>query len=162
MLASLISQLAALESLTETQISAAIEQLTDDSIPVAIKAEFLVVLARKGETVAEIAAFARELRKRAVLPKLNNALRSRAILDVVGTGGDRLGTFNISTTAALVANWAFIPPYRAFSFDAGTLQRVGVFTVVALLISSMAASIVMTTGCGSSSTSTISTASSAT
>jgi anthranilate phosphoribosyltransferase len=102
-LASLIRQLAELESLTETQISTAIEQLADETIPAAIKAEFLVVLARKGETVDEIAVFARELRKRAVLPELNSTLRSREILDVVGTGGDRLGTFNISTTAALVA-----------------------------------------------------------
>jgi anthranilate phosphoribosyltransferase len=102
-LESLIQQLTASEALTDVQICQAIEQLIDESVPTAVKADFLISLARKGETAVEIAVFARELRARAILPKINGALRSREILDVVGTGGDRLGTFNISTTAALVA-----------------------------------------------------------
>ena len=66
------------------------------------KAEFLTALARRGETVAEIAGFARALRQRAVEPPIDAATRARQILDVCGTGGDRLNTFNISTTVALV------------------------------------------------------------
>lgn len=102
----LIKQLVALEALTDSQICQAIDQLVDESVPVTLKAEFLGSLARKGETGAEIGVFARELRARAILPQINGTLRSREILDVVGTGGDRLGTFNISTTAALVATAA--------------------------------------------------------
>jgi anthranilate phosphoribosyltransferase len=102
-LESLVRHLAALESLTESQIRQAVEQLVDESVPVAVKADFLSTLARKGETGAEIAAFAHELRVRAIRPVINGALRASEILDVVGTGGDRLGTFNISTAAALVA-----------------------------------------------------------
>lgn len=68
-----------------------------------VKADFLSELARKGETPAEITAFARELRARAVQPRLDDSLRSGELLDVVGTGGDRLSTFNISTTVALLA-----------------------------------------------------------
>jgi anthranilate phosphoribosyltransferase len=60
-------------------------------------------LAQKGETFEEIAAFARELRERAVQPFLDARTRTGGILDVCGTGGDRLGTFNISTTVAIVA-----------------------------------------------------------
>src|SRR4029077_11091643 len=41
--------------------------------------------------------------ERAVQPAIDDELRQHEILDVVGTGGDRLSTFNISTTAALVA-----------------------------------------------------------
>ena len=63
---------------------------------------FLAALAQKGETPDEIAAFARALRDKSIPPPLDAETRAREILDVVGTGGDRLGTFNISTTAAIL------------------------------------------------------------
>ncbi|HZR20630.1 MAG TPA: anthranilate phosphoribosyltransferase [Verrucomicrobiae bacterium] len=103
MLELLTQHLTARQSLTELQICEAVEQLVDESVPVENKAEFLSRLAHKGETGAEIAIFARELRARAIRPLIDGSLRAREILDVVGTGGDRLGTFNISTAAALVA-----------------------------------------------------------
>lgn len=106
MLEELNRQLAASESLTEAQVGLAVGQLVDATVPVETKAEFLSGLARKGETAVEIAGFARELRARAVQPVLDNQLRTREILDVVGTGGDRLSTFNISTTVALIASAA--------------------------------------------------------
>ena len=103
MLTKLINQLIALESLDALQIRLAVEQLVDEAVPAALKADFLGHLSRKGETADEIAAFARELRGRAIQPQLDDQLRVGEILDVVGTGGDRLSTFNISTTVALVA-----------------------------------------------------------
>ena len=106
MLEDLTRQLAALESLTEAQVAQAVEQLADEGVPVGAKAAFLSNLAYKGETVAEIAGFARALRARAIQPLLDGKLRAREILDVVGTGGDRLSTFNISTTVALIASAA--------------------------------------------------------
>lgn len=67
------------------------------------KAEFLIALARKGETIEEISAFARALREKSIVPPIDPLWRgSREILDVCGTGGDQVGTFNISTTVALV------------------------------------------------------------
>ena len=78
------------------------DQLLDESINAELKADFLCRLAQKVETPAEIAAFARELRTKSVQPPLDAETRSREILDVCGTGGDRLNTFNISTTVALV------------------------------------------------------------
>jgi anthranilate phosphoribosyltransferase len=96
-------QLAASRHLTEEQVRVAVEQLVEDRVPAATKADFLCQLASKGETVEEITAFARALRARAVQPVLDAATRARVILDVVGTGGDRLSTFNISTATALVA-----------------------------------------------------------
>jgi anthranilate phosphoribosyltransferase len=98
-----IPQLAASQPLSDEQVRLAVEQLVAEAVPAALKADFLTQLARKGETIGEIAAFARELRARAVQPVLDGELRSSLILDVVGTGGDRLSTFNISTTVALLA-----------------------------------------------------------
>ncbi len=103
MLTDLSKQIAAGQTLSDEQVSAAVAQLTDSEVAPAVKADFLAALAARGETVAEIAAFARELRARAVTPKLDPATRKGEILDVCGTGGDRLHTFNISTTVAVVA-----------------------------------------------------------
>jgi len=95
-------QLAAGRPLADAQVRLAVEQLTDENIPAAAKAGFLAALAQKGETPDEIAAFVRALRDKSVSPPLDAETRAREILDVVGTGGDRLGTFNISTTAAIL------------------------------------------------------------
>ncbi len=88
--------------LADEQVAAAVAQLVDESVPATLKADFLCELARKIETPAEIAAFARELRAKSIAPPLDPETRARTILDVCGTGGDRLNTFNISTTVALV------------------------------------------------------------
>jgi anthranilate phosphoribosyltransferase len=98
----LIALLAARQNLTAAQIGWAVEALLEESVPLELKAAFLIQLALKGETAAEITAFARELRQRAHAAPLDGETRARGILDVVGTGGDRLGTFNISSTAALI------------------------------------------------------------
>ncbi len=95
-------QLAAGRPLTDEQVRLAVEQLADEKLPAAAKADFLAALAQKGETPDEIAAFARALRDKSIPPPLDAETRAREILDVVGTGGDRLGTFNISTTAAIL------------------------------------------------------------
>jgi anthranilate phosphoribosyltransferase len=97
-----IPQLATARPLADEQVRLAVEQLTDEKVPAAGKAAFLSALAQKGETPGEIAAFARELRDKSIQPPLDAETRAREILDVVGTGGDRLGTFNISTTTAIV------------------------------------------------------------
>jgi len=79
-----------------------VEWLIEETIAAEIKADFLTALARKGETPDEISAFARALRAKSIQPPIDEQTRNREILDVVGTGGDRLGTFNISTAAAII------------------------------------------------------------
>ncbi len=103
MLEKFIPQLAAARPLADEQVRLAVEQLTDEKVPAAGKAAFLSALAQKGETPGEISAFARALRDKSIQPSLDAETRAREILDVVGTGGDHLSTFNISTTVALVA-----------------------------------------------------------
>src|SRR5258708_24510059 len=60
----------------------------------------LTALAGKGETAAEVAAFANAFRARALNPGVE-AWAPRAI-DIVGTGGDHAGGFNISSVVVLV------------------------------------------------------------
>lgn len=59
---------------------------------------FLTALRMKGETIDEITACATAMRDKAV--KLSPPF---PVMDIVGTGGDEVGTFNISTTSAFVA-----------------------------------------------------------
>jgi anthranilate phosphoribosyltransferase len=98
----LTRQLAGGGALTDEQVSGAAGELTGDRETAEVKADFLAALARKGETTEEIAAFAQALRAMSIAPPLDAETRSRIIIDVCGTGGDRLNTFNISTTVALV------------------------------------------------------------
>ena len=101
-LETLTEQLGRGQSLAGEQITGAVNALTQETVSVEAKANFLTALAKKGETFEEIAAFANELRHRAVQPSLDAETRAREILDVCGTGGDHLGTFNISTTVAII------------------------------------------------------------
>lgn len=102
MLENLTAQLAHRRPLTSEEVTAAVAWLAAADIAAETKAAFLTALAQKGETVEELAAFARELRGKSITPPLDTETRAREILDVCGTGGDRLNTFNISTTVAII------------------------------------------------------------
>jgi anthranilate phosphoribosyltransferase len=84
--------------LTRPQVAAAVAALLDPAVPDADKATFLTALAQRGETADEIAAFALELRARAVDP----GLPTDRLLDIVGTGADGAHTFNISSCTMFV------------------------------------------------------------
>jgi anthranilate phosphoribosyltransferase len=71
------------------------------------KAAFLVALADKGETAGEIAAFATVLRALAVDPGV--AEWAPRAIDIVGTGGDHAGGFNVSSLVVLVLASAGVP-----------------------------------------------------
>jgi anthranilate phosphoribosyltransferase len=62
-------------------------------------AALIVALRMKGETVEEIAGFARVMRDYAISVPIST---DKVVVDTCGTGGDTLKTFNISTAAALV------------------------------------------------------------
>jgi len=128
-------QLADARPLTGEQIRQAVEHLADEKVSADVKADFLAALAKKGETPEEIAAFARALRDKSIQPPLDAETRSREILDVVGTGGDRLSTFNISTTVAILCAAAGVTVAkhgnRAVTSQAGSadvLEALGIRT----------------------------------
>jgi anthranilate phosphoribosyltransferase len=90
------------QDLTPDQIVRAADALLDESVPAAEKADFLCALSDKGESPAEIAAFANAFLERAVTPTLDRETIGKPLLDVCGTGGDKLNLFNISTTSVFV------------------------------------------------------------
>ena len=90
------------QDLSPDQIVRAADALLDESVPAAEKADFLCALSDKGESPAEIAAFANAFLERAVTPTLDRETIGKPLLDVCGTGGDKLNLFNISTTSVFV------------------------------------------------------------
>jgi len=85
--------------LTETQAFAVASRIMAGELTPSQIAGLLVALRMKGETVPEITGFARAMRQRAT--KID--LQGDDLVDTCGTGGDGVGTFNISTVAAIVA-----------------------------------------------------------
>lgn len=137
MLKSLTISLRDRAALTVEHVQTAVEALILESIAVEDKVDFLVALAQKGETPEEIAGFAAELRKRSVQPELHPKTREGDILDVCGTGGDKLNTFNISTTVAIIAAAAGVTVAkhgnRAITSQSGSadvLEELGVPTTL--------------------------------
>lgn len=68
------------------------------------KAAFLTAMTMKGETIGEITAAARVMRRHS-----ERFLNDMDVLEIVGTGGDHANTFNISTTSAFVISALGIP-----------------------------------------------------
>lgn len=124
----LLAQLTAGMDLDAQDTAWAMDQVMSGVATPAQVAAFLVALRVKGETAAEIAGLAQGM--------LSHARRiriTRRAVDVVGTGGDRAHTVNISTMAALVAAAAGAPVVkhgnRAASSQCGTadvLEALGV------------------------------------
>jgi anthranilate phosphoribosyltransferase len=74
--------------------------ILDGSASTAQIAAFLVALSMKGETADELLGFAQAMREKMV--RVDAKLSGETLLDTCGTGGDRSGTFNISTVAMFV------------------------------------------------------------
>jgi len=84
------------------QVEAAAAALLEEGGDVATRVEFLKALAEKGETPEEIAAFVEAFLDHAVVPPLDAGATGLPLLDVCGTGGDKLHLFNVSTTSMFV------------------------------------------------------------
>ncbi|MDR7446799.1 MAG: anthranilate phosphoribosyltransferase [Armatimonadota bacterium] len=92
-------------SLTAEEAAAVMGEIMDGQATPAQIGALITALRMKGETPEEIAGFAVAMRQRAhrIEPQVPT------FVDVVGTGGDRSGTFNISTVAAFVVAGAGVP-----------------------------------------------------
>jgi anthranilate phosphoribosyltransferase len=84
--------------LSEAEMMAAMEEVMEGQAMPAQIGSLITALRMKGETVEEVTGAARIMRQKAT--HINAC--ATTIVDTCGTGGDRLNTFNISTTAAFV------------------------------------------------------------
>jgi anthranilate phosphoribosyltransferase len=91
-------------TLTLDEARGAMGSVMDGEATPAQLAALLVALRMRGETVEELAGFAAAMRERVV-----HVDAPDGIVDTCGTGGDGSGTFNISTTAALVVAACGVP-----------------------------------------------------
>jgi anthranilate phosphoribosyltransferase len=118
------------KDLTEQEAAAVLRAMTDETVPAATSGAVLVALRSKGETAAEVRGFAgamRELSRRVVLPA------GMPAADIVGTGGDSSGSFNLSTGTALLAAGCGVPIVKhgnrsisSRSGSADVLEQLGV------------------------------------
>ncbi len=105
MFSHLLDKLLRREDLTADEASAAMDDIIEGRVRPAQVAALLMGLAIKGERPPEIVGFARNMRQRAVrLPH-----PAPGAVDLCGTGGDRSGSFNISSAAALVTSACGVP-----------------------------------------------------
>ena len=98
MLTALIEKVVRHEDLTEAEAAEAMREVMEGRATPGALAGLLAALVMKGERPTEIVGFARTMREQSV--KLSRA--AGEVFDTCGTGGDRSGTFNISSTVALV------------------------------------------------------------
>ena len=101
---SLLSTLLDGDDLAISEASWAMHQVMNGDATPAQLAGFLVALRAKGETVDEVVGF-----RDAILENSLPLLVDPMALDIVGTGGDRFGTVNISTMASVVAAASGVP-----------------------------------------------------
>jgi anthranilate phosphoribosyltransferase len=113
----LLAQLAAGQRLSESEAAAAFDaMMSGDTTPSQMGA-FLMALRVRGETVEEITGAARTMRTKAL------AVEAPAdAIDVVGTGGDGAGTFNVSTAAAIVVAGCGVPVAKHGNRKASSLS----------------------------------------
>ena len=105
MFSDLLEKLTRHEDLTSDEAAAAMREVMEGRAAPAQLAALLSALVMKGERPAEIVGFARTMREHAV--KLPNG--AGEVFDTCGTGGDRSGTFNISSASALVVAACGVP-----------------------------------------------------
>lgn len=86
------------KDLTTQEMSEVMRRIMSGTVPKEELSAFLLALRKKGAGVNEITGAARIMREFAIAVSAENEV----VLDTCGTGGDRAGTFNISTAVALV------------------------------------------------------------
>lgn len=100
MVTTAVDRLASGEDIDDVLAARVLELIMNGQVSDVQAASFLTALRTKGETAEEIAGLTQAMLNYALLVDLPPNIDA---LDVVSTGGDRLSTFNISTTSAFVA-----------------------------------------------------------
>src|ERR1700733_9689802 len=104
MLTPYLDKLLARSSLTQIEAETALETMLDENANGYQMAAFLALLKQRGETADEVAGMIRSLEKKDLSIDFWTPF-----LDIVGTGGDRSNTINISTGSAILAAACGVP-----------------------------------------------------
>lgn len=105
MFTEILEKISTLAHLTDEEASSAMQLILRGEISNEEIAAFLMGMRMKGESVIELTAFVKEMRKAAIKVDVDTA----NAIDLCGTGGDKSGTFNISTTAMFIVAGAGVP-----------------------------------------------------
>lgn len=122
------------KNLTEKEMIAVMDEIMSGQATPAQIGAFITALRMKGETIDEIVGAVRVMREKATFVDCGvDTAAGEILMDIVGTGGDGSGTFNVSTTTAFVVAGAGIPVAkhgnRAISSSCGSadvLEELGV------------------------------------
>ena len=95
------------QNLSEAEVVEAGRALISESVSGEAKRDFLLAWQEKGEQAAEVSSLAQFFREQAKDPGLQDY--ADHAIDIVGTGGDKAGTFNISTTASMIVAAGGVP-----------------------------------------------------
>jgi anthranilate phosphoribosyltransferase len=103
-----LERLLAREDLSEDEAAQILGAVMRGDVAPSVVSALLVALRAKGESSSEIAGFVRAMLEAAEPIEIAPEVASR-LVDVVGTGGDGAGTFNVSTVSAVVVAAAGVP-----------------------------------------------------
>ncbi len=93
------------DNLTEEESVQVMKHILNGSVSSEEIAAFLIAMRMKGESIEELTGFVKEMRNASVTVNVD----VKNAVDLCGTGGDKSGTFNISTAAMFVVAGAGVP-----------------------------------------------------
>lgn len=98
-----IAKVVALEHLTEQEMITVMQEIMNGQATSAQIASFITGLRMKGESIDEIVGAVKVMREKATFIDTGvNTSAGEVLMDIVGTGGDGSGSFNVSTTTCFV------------------------------------------------------------
>ena len=105
-----IAKVVALEHLSEPEMIGVMQEIMSGEATTAQIGSFITALRMKGETIDEIVGAVKVMREKATFIDTGvNTAAGEVLMDIVGTGGDGSGSFNVSTTTSFVVAAAGIP-----------------------------------------------------
>lgn len=105
-----IGKVVALHHLSEQEMIAVMQEIMSGEATPAQIGAFITALRMKGETIDEIVGAVKVMREKATFINTGvNTAAGEVLMDIVGTGGDGSGSFNVSTTTSFVVAAAGVP-----------------------------------------------------
>lgn len=105
-----IAKVVALEHLSEQEMIGVMQEIMSGEATTAQIGAFITALRMKGETIDEIVGAVKVMREKATFIDTGiDTAAGEVLMDIVGTGGDGSGSFNVSTTTCFVVAAAGVP-----------------------------------------------------